>query len=265
MLKVLPSQPQTSVPKSKFSKFFDEGYITDWLSIYGKNIFYGLASSLVLLLIIFAFSNGQNSRNEQEYIQAANDFALFSKANGEQEQELANGALTRLNSAIGKHPELHAVYDSSLAQIFLNRSLEKEAKPYAEATFARVKSNDLPFYTDYAKTTLLISQKDFKTALENAKTLQEKMNEALTLSTRSFGDELFAFNLLRIAMLHQEVGNQSEELKTWQEWKSYAALNQGLTANSLNPQAFRSIIQQLAIGAFSLPDYIAYRELLLKK
>jgi hypothetical protein len=83
---------------------------------------------------------------------------------------------------------------------------------------------------------------------------------------RSFGDELFALNLLRIAILQQQLGDRPGELQTWREWKRYAGLEKG-DSNSLkvSPVAFRYAIQQLAIGSVSLPDYIAHREKELKQ
>lgn len=254
--------------KSNLPDYFDEGRLTDWLSEHGKNILYGLAGLLGTIILVYAFSSAQTNKSEQEYIQAANDFASFSRAYDSQNSGLAAEALTRLNTVLSQHPELHATYDGAIAQILLNHGQTKEALPYAQSTLTRVKSNNLPFYTDYAQNTLLISQTNFKQALENTLALQQKMKEALInpSAERSFGDELFALNLLRIAMLQQEQGDKAAEFQTWQEWKQYAGLNSNHTTNlKVNPQAFRAVIQQLATGSFSLPDYISYRESILKK
>lgn len=267
MSKPLPHYNPNAVQKSSFLDFLDEGRLTDWLSEHGKNILYGLAGILGLLVLIYAFSSGQTSKAEQEYIQAANDFAYFSKSDA-QDPALTQAALDRLKNTMSKHPELHAVYDGAVAQTLLNRSKVDEAKPYAASTLKRVTSNDLPFYKDYAETSLLISQMDFKSALEKAQALQQNMSEIIAAQSddRSFGDELFALNLLRVGMLQQEAGDKAGELKTWQEWKQYAGLSaSNSTTLKVNPQAFRSVIQDLAIGSISLPDYISYRESLLKK
>lgn len=267
MSKPLPHYNPKAIQKSGLLDFLDEGRLTDWLSENGKNILYGLAGILGLIVITYAFSSGQTSKAEQEYIQAANDFAYFTKSDT-QDPALTQAALDRLKATMSKHPELHAVYDGAIAQTLLNRSQVEEAKPYAAATLKRVSSNDLPFYKDYAETSLLISQQDFKTALERTVALQQKMNEVIAAqgADRSFGDELFALNLLRVAMLQQETGDKAAELKTWQEWKQYAGLSTASsTTLKVNPQAFRIIIQDLAVGSISLPDYISYRESLLKK
>jgi hypothetical protein len=251
--------------KSTFLDFLDEGAITDWLSDNGKSILYGLIGLIALLVIIFAISSGGRSKAEQEYIQAANDFTYFSKAYDAKNPAQANDALARLNHLMSKHPELHAAYDGALAQTLLNRAQVEEAKPYALATLKRVKSNNLPFYNDYAETTLMISQGQFKEALENTLSLQQKMEADLgkEAASRSFGDELFALNLLRVAMLQQAIGDKNAELRTWQQWKEFAGLGSE-ASKYVNPQAFRSVIQNLAIGSISLADYISYRENILK-
>jgi hypothetical protein len=127
----------------------------------------------------------------------------------------------------------------------------------------------LPYYADFATTTLLISDHKYDEALKAALALQQKMNDEIAVipstSDRSFGDELFALNLLRVAILQQQAGDAAGELKSWQQWKQYAGLeNAGTSGLKVSPVAFRYSIQQLAIGSISLPDYIASRESQLK-
>lgn len=267
MPKTISHPTKPSVSKLNIIDYVDEGRLTEWLALHGKTILYVLAGLVAALAIIFTLSSRHASQSEQDYIHAANDFAFLSSANDPLDSTVAQEALARLQQLMQNHPELHAAYDGALAQLFLNQSLTTEAIPYANATLARVKSNNLPFYTEYAATTLLISQQDYQQALASAQVLQQKMEDALALSTdrHPFGEELFALNLLRIGILQQAVGDGAGELKTWQTWKQYAGLNGSKSGTSVNSQAFRTLIQQLAIGSVSLPDYIAYRETLLKK
>lgn len=270
MTKPIPmlKNSQKEKQKSTYLDFLDEGQVTDWLADNGQKILYSLLSMIALLVLIYVISSGQHNKAEQEYIQAANDFALFSKSYDPNHPTQLTDSLNRLNALMTKHPELHAAYDGALTQILLNRSQTDEAKSYALATLKRVKPNHLTFYNEYAKTTLLISQLHFKEALENTLALQQKMQTDLETDTssRSFGDELFALNLLRIGMLQQELENKNAELQTWQEWKMYAGLHgNNKTIRNVDPQAFRSILQRLSVGSISLSDYISYRENLLKK
>lgn len=251
--------------------FFEEGQLTDWLSKNGKYIAYALIGLLTLFVILYRYSSSQAKQSEQDYLQASTDFVKFAKANPSVDIEISNTALQNLQAIMKKHPELHAAYDGMLAQILLNQGREAQAQPFAEATLNRTKIDDLPFYADFASTTLIIEKQDYKAALERAQALQLKMSDAISANPnsdqRSFGEELFAANLFRIAMLQQQLNDYSAELATWQLWKQYAGLDGTKKELSLkvNQQAFRTFIQQLAIGTISLPDYISYRESVLKK
>jgi hypothetical protein len=267
MSKPLPMLKNSKpLEKSSLLDFLDDGQITEWFSEHGKNILYALMGIIGLLVIIYALSSSQNNKAEQEYIQAANDFTYFSKVNNVSDPALTANALDRLKGIMSNHPELNAVYGGAIAQTLLNRSQTEEAKPYAAATLARVKSNNLPFYNEYAENTLLISQQNYSQALEKSQALQQKMIQDIESPAHeySFGDELFALNLLRIAMLQQATNNPAE-LQTWQEWKGYAGLGGTAPAVNVDSQAFRTVVQQLAVGSISIPDYISHREALLKK
>lgn len=241
---------------------FDENKIAEWFTVYGKNIVYAIAGLLALIAIIYAVSSGFSGKPEQDYLQAASDFAYFTKADAD--SALSADAYKRLQTLMSKYPELHATYDGALAQAFLNRNNLAQAKPYAEATLARTKSDNLPHYAEYSSTTLLIAAQKYDEALDKAKALQLTMTGTLANSSPdelAFGGELFALNLLRIAMLQQQLNDHSGELATWQQWKQYAGLSNSKSLNvNVDQQAFRAVIQQLAVGSISLPDYIAYRE-----
>lgn len=262
-----PTNPSASKPN--FLDSFDEGQLTEWLAAHGKNIIYILGALIILLIAFYSFGSSQKAKQEQDYIQAAQDVALFVNAKTPQETAAATEAYQRLNDIMTRHPELHAAYDGIIAQTLLNRSLITEAKPIALSTLKRISSDDLPFYGDFARTTLLISEQKDQEALASAQSLQKQMIDAintLPVAQRSFGEELFAMNLFRIGMLQQKLGDNAAELQTWQEWKQYAALDSAKTLPAkVDARAFRAVIQQLAIGTLSIPDYIAYREKALTK
>lgn len=261
------SQKNRSLPSTQLSflDYMDEGRISEWFSMHAKNIIYGLAAIVALLAIVFAFSSRQTGKAEQEYLQAASDFSLYTRAVEAQHGVAVREAYERLQLLMNKHSELHAAYDGALGQTLLNRGETEAAKPYISATLARTASDALPYYADFATTTLLISNLKYDEALKAALALQQKMSDEIAVipsaSDRSFGDELFALNLLRVAILQQQAGDTAGELKSWQQWKQYAGLdNSGTNGLKISPVAFRYSIQQLAIGSISLPDYIAFRE-----
>lgn len=267
---------QTSNPKLKttdqdpqVSSLFDEGNIGEWFIKNRQNILYGFLIALSAIFLIYKMMGSSVRSTEANYIQTTNDFLAFTNPNNANNPQLTDEALKNLESSLKQHPHLGAAYDGSIAQTLINRNQIETALPFANASLERTKSADLPDYADYAQTTLLIEQKNYKEALEKAFALQKSMMNTLKDhpdQPHAFGDELFAFNLLRIAMLQQQLGDTAGELKTWQYWKQYAGLNANQQPSiKINPQAFRAVIQQLAIGAFSLPDYIAYRESVLKQ
>ena len=268
----MSSSPSHKIPPtvSKFSflDYMDEGRLIDWLALHGKNIIYGLLITIAFLAIIYQVSNSFSTKPQQEYLQAASDFNYVTNINEQKDPILLETSLSRLKSLMNKYPELQTVYEGSLAQYYLNNQLIDEAKPYLTETLKRVQPDNLPMYSDFSSTSLLISEKNYTEALKRALALQETMKTAIaadtTASDRSFGDELFAFNLFRIALLQQEVHDKQGELQTWKEWKAYAKLEKNTTPLlNVNPQAFRLLTQQLAVGSISIPDYIAYREKIL--
>lgn len=262
------SRLNSSIPKQNLLDSFDQDSLIEWFSKNGKYAAYIFLGLIAFLIVVYRLSNSSTTQAEIDYLQAGKEFAAFESADFQKNPPAADEALKSLNSIMSSRTELHAAYDGAIAQILLNRAQVTEAKPYAQATLKRTQPNDLPLYGDFAATTLLISEKKYPEALETAQALKHKMLDEIKASPaqndRTFGDMLFAFNLLRIAMLQQQVGNAKAELQTWQEWKHYAGLDK-ISKETISPQAFRILIQQLAIGSIALPDYIAYRESLLKK
>ena len=244
----------------------EDGRFSEYLEKYGKKILYGLLACVTLLALFYRLSNQHTDKLEKDYIEASQDFLLFVRPQEGLDPIATKKALDRLKELITIHPELHAAYDGPLGQILLIRNEVEQAKPFMLSTFARIKCDDLSFYQNYASTTLNIAEKKFQEALIEALGLQSRMKDLLKdqkdKSQLLFGDQLFALNLLRIALLQQHLDDKSGELTTWQTWKHYAGLekNQKTIEVNVDPQAFRRVMQQLAIGSFSLPDYISYRE-----
>lgn len=251
------------------SSIFDEGNVGEWILQNKHNLLYALLVMIALLALGYKLTGSSIRSSEADYIRATNNFLAFVNPNISNDPQAAEEALNSLEISLQQHPQLGASFDGSIAQTLINRNQLEKALPFASSTLERTKSAHLPNYAEYAKTTILIAENKYKEALESAFALQKSMIQALKEApeaTHYFGDELFALNLLRIAILQQQLGDTAGELKTWQYWKQYAGLSSTQQPSiKIDPQAFRTVIQQLAIGSFSLPDYIAYRENLLKK
>jgi len=255
---------ETTLEKKRLLDFLDEGHVSDWFSRNKQYLMYGLIAVLAVFIIGYRLSNTHTNEVEQDYIHASNDFSVFAKTPNLNDPT-TQASFDQLKSSMQSHPELHAAYDALIAQILLNHDQVNQAMPFATETLARTKVNHLSYYTDYAAASLLISQKKFQEALDKTLALQQEMGQAINKTEdtpRTFNDELFAINLLRIAMLQQLLGNKSAELQTWQLWQQYAGLKEGKSPLpvKIHPQAFRVLNQQLNVGSISLADYISYRE-----
>lgn len=260
--------PETTLPKQSFLDSFDADAIIDWLAKNGRNVVYVLLGLIVLFVLVYRLSSSSAAKSEKDYFQAAADFSMIMRDNGTNDDSVTQEAFKRLTALMNIHPELHPAYDGAIGQALLNRGETMKAKPFIVNTLQRTQAEHLMLYNKFAAATLLMSEAQYKEALEKSQALQQTMLDHLNQGAHtehSFSEVLFAFNLLRIAMLQQQLGNAKEELQAWQEWKNYAGLDRtSKQSPAINPAAFRIIIQQLATGNIALPDYIAYREELLR-
>lgn len=236
--------------------------LAEYISHHMHYIIYGLVGFLVVLATVYLLTNRNTRLSEKQYKEAAQAFALFANPSTA-ETEQAN-AWKDLSTLMAKHEDLEATYGGAAAQILINRGNVTEALPLAQETLRRTAKDNLPFYHQYAETTLLIIKGKYQEALSQAQQLQQMIEaEVMTIPdwrNRSFGAELFALNLFRIAMLQKQTGDKASERATWMLWNQYAGLD-GLNAPPLpiDSRIFHAVIQQLSVGTTSLPDYIKER------
>jgi hypothetical protein len=178
-------------------------------------------------------------------------------------------ALARLDKLIGRHPELHAKYDGLIAQKLLNSSKSGLAHSYASSALKRT-SGFSPHYTAFAQGSLLIADGRLQEALTMAKELKANMdNDAPFWEKRSHivrhGSLLYAYNLLRIAILEKTAGSPQGELLAWEEFKKNAGWQDAQpTSKTYDSEAYLLIQQNFQKQALSLADYIKYRENFLR-
>lgn len=226
--------------------------------------------SLAILLVIFLafkFFTGKAAKTESNYLLAENYFSMIQRSirsetgTGNREQ-----ALTKLKTITDSYPELHSRYDGLIAQLLITQGDSAGARPYADRTFSRTAQNKLPYYSDFSHTTLLIANDQHQQALEKAIALKDLLIEHAAQNKAdpqilNFGDSLFAYNLLRIAMLKKELGSPEEELQAWKEWKQYARIDDQSPPNDfIAPEAFIALNNQVGEDNFSLLQYIEARE-----
>lgn len=245
MSKSQPIRSTSPLEKSGLPGLSDESQFVEWISKNGKTLVYIIVGLLALFFVIYRFSASKQQKTESDYFNAANYFSLLQRS-GTNEEETLN----KLNDIIQRHPELHAQYDGPIAQQLLNENKVADAMNYADGSLKRITKDNLPLYKDFASTSLLISEKKYKDALERSKILQQN---SLANASEYKNNYLEALNLLRIAILYQELGQKQEELNAWNELTNY------LTTTSTQ------LIKPLTFGKVSLADYIEHRKNILKQ
>jgi hypothetical protein len=222
-----------------------------------KNVFYIGAFCLLLLTFLAVKMGGKRHKNEVDFVMAANAFTKW-----EQALDKEHYALTNLTRLMKKHPELHAEYGAKLAQTFIAIEDELEARAFGNQVIDRTNQ---PYYKDYARGSLLVSERKFSKALEEALRLKNEMLGdkdfwKKSQGVKSFGSALFAFNLMRIATLFQELGSKEQELEAWKELKSYAGWEGSQKDTRVSQEGFESLLNHFSVRDMTLLDYIAARE-----
>lgn len=204
-----------------------------------RQIAIGTASVIAgAALLIGYFRSGPDALS---YVRAEAAFSQWEAS--PQNEELYQG----MQKAIGTVPSLKKKYEGAIAQRLLDMEKIPEALAMARASLNRVRG-DVPFHSAYGETSLLIQQGQFQEALQRAVALKEEMS---SLADGKEGALLYAYNLLRIASLQQELKNRPGEKAGWEELESYLQRH-GETAVLL--------FNDFSENTLSLSQYIAERK-----
>jgi len=221
--------------------------IIEWLSIH-KNILLWILVALVGSLILLSRLVTWTTINaEKDFFQAETVFAQFQQtALLPQNRVTSDEDLVLLNSIMQSYPELKPKYDGAMAQTLLISGQTPQAQPLIEDIAKRTQSEHLQHYQNYTQTTVLMSQGRYADALQQAQT----MKKTLDASNDGTSPILYVFNLIRLAVLYQQLGQPQEELKAWEE----------LQNQPLRLDAVLIASEMLKIGQSSLNQYIDDRK-----
>jgi len=189
-----------------------------------------------------------------DYVEAHNAFVRW-----DQEPEKEEGSLVRLQELMKKRPELRPRYDHQIGQNLLMLTDIDKASLYITQALERTKR---PYYSDYAKTSLKISNGEYAEALTEAR----RLKETLLTDGEETHSVLFAFNLMRIATLCQELEDTAGELTTWKEIKRYGGWEREEDASAdeaaavTQPRGFKQLLHHFTLQEVTLADYIRERE-----
>ena len=152
----------------------------------------------------------------------------------------------QLDAIMKRHPDLKSKYEGALAQTLLISDRIPQAKMLIEDIVKRTEPDHLQLYQAYTQASVLVAEKKYTEALALSNDLKLKL-EALP---RDLSSNLFTFNLIRLALLYQQLNQPNEELQIWGE----------LLSKTENMAALLSIGEILRIGEASFSQYIEERK-----
>lgn len=245
-MKKAKEQPENGLHlQSSFSDMLAEHPLIHWISDNGRTLSYLLLGSLCFIYFLYHLLGGSTSYPEKDFFQANRDLTNLQSEPNSNERQKALESLTRL---LKKHPELQAEYDGIIAQDLLNHGEVQGALPYAQRNLDRVRGDHVTLYINYAKTTLLMGNKSYDDALKQALDLKQQiLDYRKETGLATSGQLLYAFNLLRLATLSQQMENKTLELTSWQELQS------------LDFKILEAIGPVFQEGHLTLQDYIRMR------
>lgn len=231
-----------------------------FFSRYKNVLYYGLLI-LALVTLIAVRMGKRKKRHEAAYVTATSTFQKWDQVSGSGDEELKN-----LDLVLKKHPELTAEYEAQIGQKLLAAYSAEKARPYVEGTLKRTGQ---PYYSLYGQTSVTVSEGNYSQALEEALELKKQMlaDKAFWEKAQdNYGSTLFAFNLMRIAVLYGELGDPKGELNAWKELKQHAGWDESSEATVFTgKQGFHELLTHFTVQESSLLDYIKTREEELSK
>ncbi len=232
---------------SSLDREFSDGWMDhpfiDWLTANKQILLWGLVGLFAALLISYRYLSVRNLNAENDFMQAEMAFQKIQQGT----DSATTARLQELTTIMARHPELHAKYDGALAQMLLIQGQIPEAKALAQSTFKRVRPDQLAPYEEYAKTSLLIGEGLYAEALQHSLQLQTQLQEQPAAASTI----LPVYNLVRLALLYQQLGQKHEESAAWDALLQY-------TEDQV--QTVLTTYQLFQVGHTSLGHYIAERK-----
>lgn len=232
----------SSAKKLNLINEYDHTPLVEWITANRQNILIGFAALIGLLLITYKMLSISINSTETDYLNAETAYQNIQSDQERQEN------LTQLEGILSRRPDLHAKYDSDVAQLLIIAQDVPQATPFAEGVFKRTVNQGVDFHREYGENTLLIAAGQYESALTRTTALKEKMNQG---NQKDFSNTLYGLNLVRIAILQQALNHPKEELQAWEEVQKFAGLQE--------------ITALFADGKASLSGYIDGRKAILKK
>lgn len=205
-------------PYTDFTVPPHEDRILLFLQQHGKKLALVFIFFFVLFVIALVWQIRVNTRSEGEYIAAERSFSALQLLPAGQQHIETNPDYQRLVGILTRYPELNSRYDGQLAQTLIRIGNVPLAMTYADRALQGLSAEHLPFYEEYAKASLLITEGHNKEAYKRALLLQKHMEELMTKdphASAQFGKVLLFLNRLRLATLLETMQMPQEALLAW--------------------------------------------------
>lgn len=246
----LPVDPQYDLSDS-----LADNPVVQWISHNAKQLFY-IFLGLIALALIAAKLINRSGNGAGDYTAAETAYTKFLQDTDPKARE---EALEQLSALLKKHPELLPKYEGGLAQTLLLRGNLPLAATYAQGIFKRTETDHLELFNQYSQTSLLIGEKKWDASLKQAQALKAQMEKSpiQDAEVREFRQTLYLFNLIRIALLQQALGQTAQEIKTWTAFKE-APVSKAVPY-PIDSLVYEQVVNQLGEGEANLLSYIDSR------
>lgn len=189
---------------------------------------FSLLTAGSLIFSLYRLTGKQNGTATYDYFVADSLFTKWEK--GEE-------SLSPLENLLMRKNELHAKFDTKIAQHLLSMGQAGTAEAYVQNVQARQESTD-SLAAQFSSTSVLIEKGEYEKALESSAQFNEKL-ESLDLPL------LKLCNLVRMGLLESKVGNTKGELAVWEK--------------VLQNEHFPVLEQTIHSDGLSYKDYLAAR------
>ncbi|MBS0620376.1 MAG: hypothetical protein JSS61_02835 [Verrucomicrobia bacterium] len=235
---------------------FAKAICVDWITTHSKTMIVSFMTLIAMTFSLYHFMGKWSSGKKSDYMAADAAFDAWYTS-----ESPDASLLKQLEIPLDRHPELRAKFGNLIAQRCLSLGQMQMVQTQMKEAFQRAEDLLAPYYTAFAKTTLLIAEAKHAEALVAAKQLKADLEaddafwEGRDKLVRS-GPVLYAYNLIRIAALERVLGSREGELAAWTEFEKHA-----LSSGKMDdPQAYAHLTQNFQEGDVSLLDYIEQRK-----
>ena len=230
---------------------------------YKKTLFFGVPAFLVVIALgVKGFMGSGGQQTSHLAFQKSFDQWI---AGGKQDEV----ALKNLQVQLKKMPELIPSYQWKIIQQCLFLKDVQSARSLLKTSRFTSKSSQDIYFQRFSEISILITNQEYIKAYEESLLLKEDLYADHAFWEKqaysSYGSDLFAYNLLRIALLSQFTQRKEAELAAWGEVKKFGGDGKAAASeiSGINIHDCKRLFASFSEEGVSLQDYILHRESLL--